>query len=72
MDFVFWLLRTTSGNETLELIIVKLTKCLIFIPMDVKWFMEQLKKVYIKYIVQYHRVLRTIVSNNDNRYLLRV
>ena len=31
--------------------------------------MEQLARAYIKYVVQYHGIPRTIVSNRDTRYL---
>lgn len=62
-DFVLGLPITQVGNDTLWVIMDHLTKCVRFIPMHNKWSMEQLARVYVKNIVRFHGVPRTIVSD---------
>ncbi|XP_057540619.1 uncharacterized protein LOC130818465 [Amaranthus tricolor] len=37
--------------------------------MNCKWDVEQLARAYIKYVIRYHGIPRTIVSDRDTRYL---
>ena len=69
MDFVVGLPRTKAGNDALWVIVDRLTKSARFIPMNCRWEMEQLARAYIKYVVRFHGVPRTIVSDRDTRYL---
>ncbi|XP_057538063.1 uncharacterized protein LOC130815591 [Amaranthus tricolor] len=69
MDFVVVLPRTKAGNDALWVIVDRLTKSTRFIPMNCCWKMEQLARAYIKYVVRFHGVPRTIVSDRDTRYL---
>ncbi|XP_057540689.1 uncharacterized protein LOC130818541 [Amaranthus tricolor] len=69
MDFVLGLPRTRAGNDTLWVIVDRLTKSARFIPMNCKWDMEQLACAYIKYVIRYHGIPHTIVSDQDTQYL---
>ena len=69
MDFVVGLPRTKAGNDALWVIVDRLTKTARFIPMNCRWEMGQLARAYIKYVVRFHSVPRTIVSDRDTRYL---
>ena len=69
MDFVLGLPRTKSGNDTLWVIVDRLTKSAKFIPMNNQWDMDQLARAYLKNIVRYHGVPRSIVSDRDIRYV---
>ena len=54
-----------TGNDALWVIVDRLTKSARFIPMNCRWEMEQLARAYIKYVVRFHGVPRTIVSDRD-------
>ena len=69
MDFVLGLPRTRSGNDTLWVIVDRLTKSAKFIPMNNQWDMDQLARAYLKNVVRYHGVPRSIVSDHDTRYV---
>ena len=69
MDFVLEMPRTRAGNDTLWVIVDRLMKSARFIPMNSKWDMNQLARAYIKFVVHYHGVRHTIVSDRDTRYL---
>ena len=61
--------RKKSGNDALWVIMDSLTKSTRFIPMNCRWEMEQLARAYIKYVVRFHGVPRTIMSDRDTHYL---
>ena len=69
MDFVLGLPRTRSGNDTLWVIVDRLTKSAKFIPMNNQWDMDQLARAYLKNVVRYHGIPRSIVSDRDTRYV---
>ncbi|XP_057526345.1 uncharacterized protein LOC130805581 [Amaranthus tricolor] len=52
MDFVLGFPRTRAGNDTLWVIVDRLTKSAKFIPMNCKWDMEQLARAYIKDVIR--------------------
>ena len=51
------------------MIVDRLTKSAKFIPMNNQWDMDQLARAYLKNVVRYHGVPRSIVSNRDTRYV---
>ena len=65
MDFVLGLRKTRSRNDTLWVIVVRLTKSVKFIPINNQWDMGQLAQAYLKNVVRYHGVPRSIVSDHD-------
>ncbi|XP_021743003.1 uncharacterized protein LOC110709096 [Chenopodium quinoa] len=61
--------RTKSGNDTIWVIVNRLTKSAIFIPIKENWKKKQLAKVYVKNVVQLHGVPKDIISDRDSRFL---
>ena len=69
MDFVTSLPNTKSNHDTIWVVVDRLTKSAVFIPMKETWSMEQLAKAYIKYVVRLHGIPKDIVSDRDSRFL---
>ncbi|GKE94018.1 reverse transcriptase domain-containing protein [Tanacetum coccineum] len=63
MDFVTKLPKTSSGHDTIWVIIDRLTKSAHFIPTRATDSMETLTRLYIKEIVSRHGVLISIIPN---------
>ncbi|KAD7116916.1 hypothetical protein E3N88_04184 [Mikania micrantha] len=57
MDFITMLPRTSSGHETIWVIIDRLTKSAHFLPMRETFTMDRLARLYINEIVVRHSVL---------------
>ncbi|XP_021722461.1 uncharacterized protein LOC110689951 [Chenopodium quinoa] len=69
MDFVNCHPKSKSGNDTIWVVVDKLTKSAVFIPMRETWKMEQLRKAYIKNVVRLHGAPKDIVYDRDSRFL---
>jgi hypothetical protein len=65
MDFIDGLPRTRKGNESIWVIVDRLTKTAHFIPVPVTRNTVMLAKLYIRDIVKLHGVPRSIVSDRD-------
>ena len=68
MDFVTGLPPTQKGNNTIWVIVDRLTKVAHFIAMKNTWTMEQMANAYVKEIVRLHGVPKSIVSDRDTRF----
>ncbi|KAD3640213.1 hypothetical protein E3N88_29436 [Mikania micrantha] len=71
MDFVSKLPRTSSGHDTIWVIIDRLTKSAHFLPMRETYSMDKLAKLYINEIVVRHGVPLSIISDRDSRFTSR-
>ncbi|GKA08386.1 reverse transcriptase domain-containing protein, partial [Tanacetum coccineum] len=71
MDFVKKLPKTSSGYDTIWVIIDRLTKSAHFLPMKETDRMERLTRLYLKEIVSRHGVSVSIISNRDSQYTSR-
>ncbi|GKF31759.1 putative reverse transcriptase domain-containing protein [Tanacetum coccineum] len=71
MDFVKKLPKTSSGYDTIWVIIDRLTKSAHFLPMKETDRMERLTRLYLKEIVSRHGVSVSIISNRDSRFTSR-
>ncbi|GJZ67430.1 putative nucleotidyltransferase, ribonuclease H [Tanacetum coccineum] len=71
MDFVTKLPRTSSGQDTIWVIVDRLTKSAHFIPTRETNSMETLIRLYIKEIVLRHRVPISIISDHDSHFTSR-
>nr|GEX24468.1 retrotransposon protein, putative, Ty3-gypsy subclass [Tanacetum cinerariifolium] len=71
MDFVTKLPRTSSGHDTIWVIIERLTKSAHFLPMHEDYKMERLARLYLNEIVAKHGVPILIISNRDSRLTSR-
>uniref|UniRef100_A0A2N9G313 RNA-directed DNA polymerase n=1 Tax=Fagus sylvatica TaxID=28930 RepID=A0A2N9G313_FAGSY len=69
MDFVTGFPRTPSGNDSIWVIVDRLTKSAHFLAIKVGLSLEKLAKLYVNEIVRLHRVPVTIVSDRDRRFV---
>ncbi|GJV29096.1 putative reverse transcriptase domain-containing protein [Tanacetum coccineum] len=68
MDFVTGLPRTSSGYDSIWLIVDRLTKSAYFLPMKKTDSMEKLTRLYLKEVVCTHGIPLSIISNRDSRF----
>ncbi|GJS86366.1 reverse transcriptase domain-containing protein [Tanacetum coccineum] len=71
MDFITKLPRTPSEYDSIWVIVDRLTKSAHFIPMNEKYKMEKLTRLYLKEIVCRHGVPVSIISDQDPRFASR-
>ncbi|KAI3776397.1 hypothetical protein L1987_46178 [Smallanthus sonchifolius] len=71
MDFITKLPRTSSGYDSIWLIIDRLTKSAHFLPIREDYKVEKLARVYIDEIVSRHGVPLNIISDRDARFTSR-
>ncbi|GJV66715.1 putative reverse transcriptase domain-containing protein [Tanacetum coccineum] len=71
MDFVTKLPRTSSGHDTIWVIVDQLTKSAHFLPMREDYKMERLARLYLNEIVARHGVPISIISDRDSRFTSR-
>nr|GFA24172.1 reverse transcriptase domain-containing protein [Tanacetum cinerariifolium] len=68
MDFVTKLPRTSSGYDTIWVIVDRLTKSTHFLPMRKDDSMDKLTKLYLKEVVTRHEIPISIISDRDPRF----
>nr|GEX38629.1 hypothetical protein [Tanacetum cinerariifolium] len=66
--FVTKLLRTSSGHDTIWVIVDRLTKSAHFLPMREDYKMDRLARLYMNKIVAIHGVPISIISDRDSRF----
>ena len=71
MDFVTGLPRTLGGNNTIWVIVDRLTKSAHFLQMKINFLMYHLTSSYVKEIVRMHSVPVSLVSDRDPRFTSR-
>ncbi|GJR03727.1 putative reverse transcriptase domain-containing protein [Tanacetum coccineum] len=71
MDFVTKLPRTSSGHDTIWVILDRLTKTAHFLPMREDYKMDRLARLYLNEIVARHGVPISIISDHDSRFTSR-
>nr|GEV38093.1 putative reverse transcriptase domain-containing protein [Tanacetum cinerariifolium] len=71
MDFVIMLPRTSSGHDTIWIIMNRLTKFTHFLPMREDYKMDRLARLYLNKSVARHGVPISIISDRNNRFTLR-
>ncbi|GKC67207.1 putative reverse transcriptase domain-containing protein [Tanacetum coccineum] len=71
MDFVTKLPWTSSGHDTIWVIVDRLTKSTHFLPMREDYKMERLASLYLNGIVARHGVPISIISDHDSRFTSR-
>ncbi|GJZ42665.1 putative reverse transcriptase domain-containing protein, partial [Tanacetum coccineum] len=72
MDFVTKLPRTSSGHDTIWVIMDRLTKSAHFLPMHKDYKMERLARLYLNEIVARHGVTILIISDRDSHFTSRL
>ena len=71
MDFITKLPRTSSGYDTIWVIVDRLTKSAHFLPIREDYKMEKLSRIYINEIVTRHGVPISIISDRDSCFTSR-
>nr|GEV75107.1 hypothetical protein [Tanacetum cinerariifolium] len=71
MDFVTKLPRTSSGHDTIWVIMDRLTKSAYFLPMCEDFEMDRLARLYLNEIVARHSVPILIISDCDSCFTSR-
>ncbi|KAI3797797.1 hypothetical protein L1987_33060 [Smallanthus sonchifolius] len=71
MDFITKLPRTSSGYDSIWVIIDRLTKSAHFLPIREDYRIEKLARIYIDEIVSRHGVPLNIISDRDARFTSR-
>ncbi|GJW31406.1 putative reverse transcriptase domain-containing protein [Tanacetum coccineum] len=71
VDFVTKLPRTSSGHDTIWVIVDRLTKSAHFLPMREDYKMDSLARLYLNEIVARHGVSISIISDRDSRFTSR-
>ncbi|KAI3815764.1 hypothetical protein L1987_15445 [Smallanthus sonchifolius] len=71
MDFITKLSRTAKGNDTIWVIVDRLTKSAHFLPIRETSSLERLAEVFIKEVVSRHGMPLSIVSDRDTRFMSR-
>nr|GEY52367.1 putative reverse transcriptase domain-containing protein [Tanacetum cinerariifolium] len=71
MDFVTKLPRTSSGHDTIWVIVDRLTKSAHFLPMREDYKMDRLARLYLNEIIARHGVPISIISDRDTRFISR-
>ena len=69
MDFVVGLPRSPRGKDAIWDVNDRLTKVAHFIPMKTTNSTSDLVPLYIKEVVRFHGVPKSIVSNRDSKFL---
>ncbi|KAL8120002.1 hypothetical protein AgCh_017219 [Apium graveolens] len=68
MDFVVGLPKTKSNHDTIWVIVDRLTKSTYFLPINERFSLEKLVKLYLDEIVMRHGVPVSTVSDRDPRF----
>ena len=66
MDFVVGLPRTQKGNDSVWVIVDRLTKVAHFVPVKNRYTTDQLADLYVCHILRLHGAPRSIVSDRGS------
>jgi hypothetical protein len=72
MDFVSRLPRGKKGNDAIWVIVDRLTKSALFLPMKMTDPIDKLARLYVNEVVRLHGVPLSIVSDRDPRFTSRL
>jgi hypothetical protein len=72
MDFVLGLPREKRGNDAIWVIVDRLTKFALFLPVKMTDPVDKLAKMYVNEVVRLHGVPISIVSDRDPRFTSRL
>jgi transposase InsO family protein len=72
MDFVSGLPRGKKGNDAIWVIVDRLTKSALFLPMKMTDPTDKLARLYVNEVVRLHGVPLSIVSDRDPRFTSRL
>ncbi|GJY37735.1 putative reverse transcriptase domain-containing protein [Tanacetum coccineum] len=70
MDFITKLPKSSQGYDTIWVIVNRLTKSAIFVPMRETDPMDKLARMYLKEVVTRHGIPLSIICDRDPRFAL--
>lgn len=68
MDFIVGLPRSTTGYDSIWVIVDRLTKTAKFIPVKTTYGVAKLAQLYIKEVVRLHGVPVSIISDRGTQF----
>nr|GEV70504.1 putative reverse transcriptase domain-containing protein [Tanacetum cinerariifolium] len=68
MDFIMKLPKSSQGHDTIWVIVDRLTKSAIFVPMRETDLVEKLARMYLKEVVMRHVIPVLIICDRDPRF----
>jgi hypothetical protein len=71
MDFVVGLPRTPKGNDSIWVIVDRLTEVAHFVLVKVTFGTERLEKLYVEHILRLHRAPKNIVSGQGPQFVAK-
>ena len=71
MDFIVGLPRSRAGNDSIWVIVDRLTKSAHFIPVKTTHTTDRLARIYIQEIVRLHDIPESIVSDRGSTFTSR-
>jgi hypothetical protein len=71
MDFVVGLPRTPKGNDSVWVIVDRLTKVAHFVPVKVTFGTERLANLYVEQILRLHGAPKSIVSDRGPQFVAK-
>jgi hypothetical protein len=72
MDFVSGFPKGRKGNDAIWVIVDRLTKSTLFLPIKMTNSVDKLAKIYINEVVRLHGILVSIVSDRDPKFSSRL
>jgi hypothetical protein len=71
VDFVVGLLRTPKGNDSVWVIVDRLTKVAHFMPVKTRYATEKLADLYVEHVLRLHGAPRSIVSDCGPQFVAK-
>ena len=69
--FYFGLTQTPSGEDSIWVVVDRLTKSAHFVSIKVKDLMDKLARLYVQNVVRLHGVTSAIIFDRDSRFTSR-
>ena len=72
MDFVIGLPKGNEGNDAIWVVVDRLTKSVLFLPIKMTDPIDKLAKLYVNEVIRLHGVPISMVSDRDPRFTSRL
>jgi hypothetical protein len=70
--FVMGLSKSKTGNNTMWVIVDRLTKSILFLPIKMTDPVDKLTMIYVNKVVSFYGILISIVSDRDHQFTSRL